>query len=105
MNGLRDDKVVRLRLCSIRKLRSQVMLGIVFTGLLTASALAQTAGTTTPVIPGATAVGPAKAIGPAPANSPQQQTLNSALSSQTRETLQEAMNSHPADLHPASAAK
>jgi hypothetical protein len=38
---------------------------------------------------------PAPAIGPAPANSKQHQILDSALSSHTRQTLQEAMNSAP----------
>jgi len=36
---------------------------------------------------------PAKNIGPAPLNSKQHQILNSALSTETRQTLQEAMNS------------
>jgi hypothetical protein len=61
------------------------------------SASAQTAApTTTQVTPSSTAPAttPAK-IGPAPANSPQKQILNSALSPETKSTLQQAMNSVP----------
>jgi hypothetical protein len=58
------------------------------------SASAQTAPGTTQVTPSSTAsaTSPAK-IGPPPANSPQKQILNTALSPETRSTLQEAMNS------------
>lgn len=51
-------------------------------GLLTFPSFAQT-----------TSPAPAKNIGPAPFNSKQHQILDSALSTETRETLQEAMNS------------
>lgn len=63
---------------------------------LTLNARAQTATPPTQVTPTATApaTSPAK-IGPAPANSPQKQILNHALSPQTRSTLQDAMNSVP----------
>ena len=46
--------------------------------------------------PAKPATAPAKAIGPAPANTPQHQILNTALSPETRQTLQQAMNSAPA---------
>jgi hypothetical protein len=58
---------------------SRVMLVALFAGLLTSSALAQTA--------------PAKNIGPATPNSKQSKMIDSALSAQTRHTLQDAMNS------------
>jgi hypothetical protein len=38
---------------------------------------------------------PAKGIGPAPANTEQHHILSAALSPQTRQTLQDAMNSFP----------
>jgi len=57
-------------------------------GILTATAQ------TTQVTPTSTAPAtPAAKIGPAPANSPQKQILNGALSPETRSTLQQAMNS------------
>jgi hypothetical protein len=65
-------------------------------GLAVFSAGAQTTGSTTQVTPGATAPGPTKGIGPAPANSPQHEILTTALSPETRQTLQDAMNSIPA---------
>jgi hypothetical protein len=55
------------------------------------SAMAQNTGSTTQVSPSSTA--PAKGIGPAPANTKQNHILNSALSAETRQTLQQAMNS------------
>jgi hypothetical protein len=61
------------------------------------AALAQTAAPgTTQVTPTSTApaTSPAK-IGPPPANSQQAQILHSALSPETRSTLQQAMNSTP----------
>ena len=67
--------------------------------LCTLSALAATAQTapapaTTQVTPTSTAPAtPAAKIGPAPANSPQKQILSTALSPETRSTLQQAMNS------------
>lgn len=57
------------------------------------SALAQA---TTQVTPTSTATGPAKPIGPPPANTPQHDIITSALSPETRQTLQKAMNSEPA---------
>jgi hypothetical protein len=61
------------------------------------AAFAQTAPATTQVTPTSTApaTSPAK-IGPPPANSQQAQILHSALSPETRSTLQDAMNSAPA---------
>jgi hypothetical protein len=58
------------------------------------SAPATPAPVTTQVTP--TSPPPAKGIGPAPANTPQHQILNTALSPETRQTLQQAMNSTPA---------
>lgn len=56
--------------------------------------LAQNATPVTQITSGSTAsANPAKGIGPAPANTPQKHILNGALSPQTRQTLQEAMNS------------
>ena len=65
-----------------------------FVGFVALSAHAQSTGTTTQVTPTSTATAPAKAIGPAPANSTQKQILASALSPETRDTLQQAMNSY-----------
>jgi hypothetical protein len=56
---------------------------------------AQTTNATTQVTPTSTAAAPTKPIGPAPANSPQHQILSTALSPQTRQTLQQAMDSSP----------
>jgi hypothetical protein len=56
--------------------------------------VAQNSTPPTHVTPTSTAsAGPTKAIGPAPAHTPQNHILNVALSPQTRQTLQEAMNS------------
>jgi hypothetical protein len=67
---------------SIRFTRNSILLiGAIF-GLLAFPASAQNASPA-----------PAKNIGPAPFNSKQHQILDSALSSETRQTLQEAMNS------------
>ena len=66
-------------------------------GMVSASAQTTNAAPApTQVTPSSTApaTSPAK-IGPAPANSPQKQILNSALSPETRTTLQQAMNSTP----------
>ena len=73
---------------------NKIILTAALSCLLTLTALAQT----TEVTPGATApaTAPAKAIGPAPANTPQHQILNTALSPETRQTLPQAMNSAPA---------
>jgi hypothetical protein len=57
------------------------------------SPLAASAQTTSQVTPTSTAPATPANIGPAPANSPQKQILNSALSPETRSTLQQAMNS------------
>jgi hypothetical protein len=80
---------------------------VTLTCLFALPALAQNSGAVTQVGPNSAATGPVKAIGPAPANSPQKQVLDSALSSQTRQTLQEAMNSYhaPDASHPAPSAK
>jgi hypothetical protein len=93
----------------LMKTSSPICHGLLLTGALAllnvggSSAYAQTAApatttttTTTQVTPTTTSTGPVKAIGVAPANSPQDQILKSALSSDTRETLQAAMNSAPA---------
>ena len=65
-----------------------------FLCLLALSAVAQNAGPTTQVGPGAAPSASAtKGIGPAAPNTPQNHILNGALSTQTRQTLQEAMNS------------
>jgi len=79
----------------VRTLRGELQLAAVFSVLFAISALGQTASTQ--ISPGSTAAPPAKGIGPAAANTPQHQILTSALSPETRQTLQEAMNSvHPA---------
>ena len=58
------------------------------------SALAQNASPASQIGPGSAAsVSPAKGIGPAPVNTKQHQILTGALSLQTRQTLQEAMDS------------
>jgi hypothetical protein len=77
-------------------IRRSLLLTIALAALAVLPAGAQTTGSTTQVTPGATATGPAKGIGPAPANSPQHQILTTALSPETRQTLQDAMNSVPA---------
>jgi hypothetical protein len=61
-------------------MRNEILLAGAFSCLFALSALAQNAS-------------PAPAIGHAPANSKQHQILTGALSSKTRQTLQEAMNS------------
>ena len=62
----------------------------------TVSASAQTTNAPAQVTPSSTAPATSAAkIGPAPANSPQKQILNSALSPETRSTLQQAMNATP----------
>jgi hypothetical protein len=65
-----------------RPLWGEIVLTGAFSCLFAISALAQNASPA-----------PTKGIGPAPANSKQHQILNGALSPQTRQTLQEAMNS------------
>ena len=77
----------------------KLLLALLLGALSAVSAPAQTtnaapAPATTQVTPTSTApaASPAK-IGPAPANSPQKQILNTALSPETRSTLQQAMNS------------
>jgi hypothetical protein len=84
---------------------SPIVLAVVFSCVGAVSALAQNAGSATQVTPSSTA--PAKGIGPAPANSKQNHILKGALSPETRQTLQEAMNSYsPADAtRPAPTAK
>jgi len=59
----------------------EILFAAVLSCLFALTALAQNANPTTP------------GIGPAPANSKQHQILDGALSSKTRQTLQEAMNS------------
>jgi hypothetical protein len=74
----------------------EILLTGAFSCLFALSALAQNASPA-----------PAKGIGPAPVNTKQHQILNVALSPQTRQTLQEAMNSARASdsAHPAPPAK
>lgn len=60
----------------------EILLAAVFSCAFALPALAQDANPA-----------PVKGMGPAPLNSKQHQILNGALSSQTRQTLQEAMNS------------
>ena len=89
-----------------KSIPGKVLLTGAFSCVFTLAALAQT--TTTQVVPGSVATGsPTKAIGPAPANTPQNDILDGALSSKTRRTLQEAMNSVPAasTAHPAPQSK
>ena len=67
---------------------------LLFAAILTTSSALSLTAQTTQVTPTSTAPAtPAAKIGPAPANSPQKQILNSALSPETRSTLQQAMNS------------
>ena len=89
-----------------KSIPGKVLLTGAFSCVFALAALAQT--TTTQVVPGSVATGsPTKAIGPAPANTPQNDILDGALSSKTRRTLQEAMNSVPAasTAHPAPQSK
>jgi len=80
-----------------------------FSCLFALSALAQNSSSTSQVGPGsAPSTNSTKGIGPAAAHTKQGQILNDALSSQTRQTLQEAMNysARTSDTaHPASPAK
>ena len=80
-----------------------------FSCLFALSALAQNSSSTTQISPDTTAatVSPTQGIGAAPANTKQHQILTSALSPQTRQTLQEAMNSVGTEktTHPAPPAK
>lgn len=75
-------------------LKAAALLAVSF--VVTCPALAQNSSPTTQVAAGATAPAgaPAKAIGPAPANSRQNKILKSALSPETRQTLQQAMDSY-----------
>ena len=89
-------------------MRGEILWAAVFSCLFALSAQAQNSSPVTQIGPNSvTSVGPAKGIGPAPANTKQHQILTSALSPQTRQTLQEAMNSARASdtEHPAPAAK
>jgi hypothetical protein len=80
-----------------RTVWGELILAGAFSCLFALSASAQNAGSTTQITPGTTATAPpTKGIGPAPANTKQGKILDGALSSQTRQTLQEAMNSVPA---------
>ncbi len=78
----------------LRLIRGDLFVMGVFSCLLSFPALAQNS-TSTPT------------IGPAPAKSKQHDILNTALSAQTRQTLQEAMNSarESDTTHPVPAAK
>ena len=80
------------------KTSSSILRAVLLTGVLvglgTLHSSAQSTGSTTQVTPSSTTTTPAKAIGPAPANSPQKQILSSSLSPETRQTLQQAMNSY-----------
>lgn len=89
----------------IKLFLSRIVLAAVFSCAWVVPALAQNASATPQISPGAAA--PARGIGPAPANSKQNHILNSALSPETRQTLQEAMNSYStADTaHPAPSVK
>jgi hypothetical protein len=84
---------------------SRIVLAAVFSCVFALSATAQNAGSATQVTPSSPA--PAKGIGPAPAHSKQNHILKGALSPETRQTLQDAMNSYDtADTtHPAPAGK
>jgi len=92
-----------------RTIRGEIMLAGAFSCLFALSALAQNSSSTSQVGPGSTpSASSTKGIGPAPANTPQNHILNGALSSQTRQTLQEAMNysARTSDTaHPASPTK
>ena len=83
-------KITLIRFVWRRDLLAAVLVGVV--GL---SAFGQVANAPTQITPGATLPNgaAAKPIGAAPANSPQHQILSSALSPETRQTLQQAMNS------------
>jgi hypothetical protein len=77
-----------------KSIRGEILAGCVFFSLLTLSLDAQNAAPTTQIGPATVAsASSAKGIGPAPANTPQHQILKGALSPETRQTLQEAMNS------------
>ena len=91
-----------------RLIRGDILVTAVFSCLFALSVLAQNSSPAAQVGPGsAVSVSPAKGIGPAPAHSKQGQILDGALSLQTRQTLQEAMNSARASdsAHPAPPAK
>jgi hypothetical protein len=87
----------------------EVLLIGAFSCLFALSASAQNSTPASQVVPGSTAsTSSTKGIGPAPAHTPQSHLLNDvALSPQTRQTLQEAMNSARASdsAHPAQPAK
>jgi hypothetical protein len=74
----------------------EILLTAAFSGLFALTALAQDSS---PVV--------TRGIGPAPVNTKQHQILSGALSPQTRQVLQEAMNTARASdtEHPAPAAK
>lgn len=87
-------------LLSFTTRRKILFLGAI-SSLCTFSALGQNAAPVAQIGPNSTASGSsAKGIGPAPVNTKQHQILSSALSSQTRQTLQEAMNSVPVETAP-----
>jgi len=91
-----------------RLTRGDLLLTGVFSCLFALSAPAQSSGSTSQVTPTSTAgSGPAKSIGPAPVNTKQGKILDGALSSRTRQTLQEAMDSARASdaSHPAPPSK
>ena len=73
----------------------KIALTCVFSCAFALSALAQNASSTTQIGPGTTAATTTlpKGIATAPANSKQHEILDGALSAETRQTLQEAMNS------------
>lgn len=76
-----------------------------FSGLLVITALAQNAVPAAQVSPGtAASISPQQGIGAAPANTPQHEMLNGALSPETRQALAEAMAEYPtADTTPSGA--
>lgn len=94
-----------------RRVRGEVLSAAAFSCLWALSALAQNSSPTAQVGPGdgVACVSPAKGIGPAPANTKQGKIIDGALSPETRQTLQEAMESTSArasdSSHPAPAAK
>lgn len=67
-----------------------------FSCLLAVTTFAQNTVPAAQVVPGtAASISPQQGIGAAPANTPQHDMLNGALSTDTRETLAEAMNADP----------
>jgi hypothetical protein len=75
-------------------MRVGILPAVVFYCLLVFCAFAQTSSPAKQITPGASAgTSPVKGIGTAPANSKQDKIIKDALSAETRQTLQAAMNS------------